>query len=360
MKFTKQQRIIIKKIASGDIKDIPSFIRTFNLSKFYNFNKEDIEKRMKIDENGKKYKKLKDGVKTFYSTTSTNNSLGIPMPSFHPIIPKEEDFEEAPAIISYSGSSKSIEIDESTKFEYDFFKGINITNSFKDIKDFLTIWQFLKSEGLVLEVGKKVTKVDYEVFFEYKPILDTKYGRIKAQKHEEKTGKKVDEAKVIQNGKVLNNVDLPYNFPKADMDRIKDYRNYVDYYFEYNKENELICSQFIDKQIYGNSGLDVFIKKGFKTNEEINVNKTLIPAYLALVLSLGITLWQYFNTVNSDIITIQNQLTEIQQTLYDNSPPDITEIENKLQEIYDSSDITSINQQLEEILNEIKEYKQTP
>ena len=25
MKFTKQQRIIIKKIASGDIKDIPSF-----------------------------------------------------------------------------------------------------------------------------------------------------------------------------------------------------------------------------------------------------------------------------------------------------------------------------------------------
>lgn len=90
MKFTKQQRIIIKKIASGDIKDIPSFIRTFNLSKFYNFNKEDIEKRMKIDENGKKYKKLKDGVKTFYSTTSTNNSLGIPMPSFHPIIPKKK------------------------------------------------------------------------------------------------------------------------------------------------------------------------------------------------------------------------------------------------------------------------------
>ena len=27
MKFTKQQKLIIKKIASGDIKDIPSFIR---------------------------------------------------------------------------------------------------------------------------------------------------------------------------------------------------------------------------------------------------------------------------------------------------------------------------------------------
>ena len=93
MKFTKQQKLIIKKIASGDIKDIPSFIKVFNLSTFYNLNKEDIEKRMKIDENGKTYKKLKDGVKTFYSTTSTNNALGIPMPSFKPIIPKEEDFD---------------------------------------------------------------------------------------------------------------------------------------------------------------------------------------------------------------------------------------------------------------------------
>ena len=33
MKFTKQQKLIIKKIASGDIKDIPSFIKVFNLSR---------------------------------------------------------------------------------------------------------------------------------------------------------------------------------------------------------------------------------------------------------------------------------------------------------------------------------------
>lgn len=360
MKFTKQQKLIIKKIASGDIKDIPSFIKVFNLSKFYNLNKEDIEKRMKIDENGKIYKKLKDGVKTFYSTTSTNNALGIPIPSFQPIIPKEEDFEEVTAIISYSGSSKYIEIDGSTKFEYDFFQGINVTNSFTDIKDFLTIWQFLKSEGLVLEVGKKVTKFDYEPFFEYKPILETKYGRMREQKHKEKAEIKMDETSVIQNGKVLSKVDSTCVFPAADHDRIKDYRNYIDYYFEYNKANELICSQFIDKQIYGNSELDVFIKKGFKTNEEINIRKTLVPAYLALVLTLGITIWQNISADNSDIITIQNQLTEIQQTLNDNPSPDLTEIESKIQEIIDTSDISSVNKQLDDILQEIKEYKQTP
>ena len=128
--------------------------------------------------------------------------------------------------------------------------------------------------------------------------------------------------------------------PAADYDRIKDYRNYIDYYFEYNKANELICSQFINKQIYGNSELDVFIKKGFKTNEEINIRKTLVPAYLALVLTLGITIWQNFSADNSDIITIQNQLTEILQTLNDNPSPDLTEIENKIQEIIDTSDIS--------------------
>ena len=82
------------------------------------------------------------------------------------------------------------------------------------------------------------------------------------------------------------------------------------------------------------------IKKGFKTNEEINIRKTLVPAYLALVLTLGITIWQNFSADNSDIITIQNQLTEILQTLNDNPSPDLTEIENKIQEIIDTSDIS--------------------
>lgn len=102
---------------------------------------------MKIDENGKTYKKLKDGVKTFYSTTSTNNALGIPMPSFQPIIPKEDDFEEVTAIISYSGSSKYIEIDGSTKFEYDFFKELMSLILLLTLKIFLLFGNFLNQRA---------------------------------------------------------------------------------------------------------------------------------------------------------------------------------------------------------------------
>lgn len=351
MKFTKHQKEIIRKIASGEITDIPSYIKVFNLSTFYKLNKNDIEDRMKKTENGKTYKKLRDGVKTVYTTTSTNNALGLPMPQMHPIVPKEEDFEYVPAVISYQGSVKTIKIDESTQFEYDYFEGITITNSFNDIKDFLTIWQFLKSEGLILEVSKKISKADYEPYFEYKLISETKFGKAKAEKKLTVGAQNLEQTKYTK-------LDSPIFLPYADPDRIKDYRNYIDYYFEYNKANELICSQFIDKQIYGNSELDTFIKKGFRTLEQRSLFMSLLPAYLALVVAIVIPVFQQMFTDNSDLITIQNQLTQIQQTLADNPSPNITEIENLLQEILETSNTDSIDAQLEDILQEIKNMQQ--
>lgn len=302
---------------------------------------------MEIAENGKTYKKLKDGVQTIIPTSYTNNSLGIHMPSFQPYIPKEDDYENVPAIISYMGSKKIIENSESTKFEYDYFDGINITNSFSDIKNFLTIWQFLKTEGLVLEVDKKVRKEDYEPFFEYKPIIETAYGKKKANIIN------TDDSDLLINGKAYKKVNTPLLL-NIDTSNIKDFRDYISYNFEYSKSNELICSQFIDKQIYGNSELDVFIRKKFKTNEQINVNKTLVPAYLALILTLGITLWQNCFSDTSEITAIQEQLTEIQQILANSPHTDLTSIEEKLEDIKTLSDNAYINEKLNEILQEIQ------
>lgn len=39
MHFTKHQKAIIKKIASGDITDIPSYLKTFNLTTFIKLDK---------------------------------------------------------------------------------------------------------------------------------------------------------------------------------------------------------------------------------------------------------------------------------------------------------------------------------
>ena len=179
MKLTKKQKDIIKKISTGEIKDIPSYLNVYNLTSFKKLNKEEIVKKMKQEEGEKTYKKLKDGVEILVTTTTMDKATGFPSVSTHTIPPKEEDFEYVSATIAYTSSSITIKNSDSKSFTYDFFEGINITNSFNNIKDFLTIWQFLKSEGLVLEVEKEVKKEDYEPFFEFKPILDTKFGKRK-------------------------------------------------------------------------------------------------------------------------------------------------------------------------------------
>ena len=134
-------------------------------------------------------------------------------------------------------------------------------------------------------------------------------------------------------------------YPNVKTDYVKDFRNYIDYYFEYNKANELICSQFICKQIYGNPELDAFIKNKFKTREQINFKWSLIPAYLALALTLGIAIWQ--KNDNSDIIKIQQQLDSIQQAI-DNNNPDWGKIEQQLDDIsksdiYDGSVLSCVS-----------------
>jgi hypothetical protein len=216
---------------------------------------------------------------------------------------------------------------------------------------FLTIWQFLKSEGLVLEVDKTVTSKDFEPFFEYKPVAETQYGKARMQNneaisfHSDLKPIKIQEIPLLQHD---------------EAGAIKDFRNYIDYCFEYNESNELICSQFINKQIYGNSELDVFIKKNFKTNEQINFTRALIPAYLALVLSLGIALWQKFSDDNSDIIQIQNQIQELKTTIENKESPDLSQIENELQIIIDNnSSSEEISEKLSEILKEIKKHDNT-
>lgn len=345
MKFNKHQQLIIKKIASGEITDISTYLKAFDLSTYRKLDENDILNRLNESEKGNCYKRLK---KTFRESNQLfcNNDL---VPQFVPNIPKLEDFEDVEPTIAKNGSKYTVVVDNSTKYEYDFFDGININNSFSDIKEFLTIWQFLKLEGLVLEVDKQLSKSDFEPFFEYKPINETTYGKTK-------TPKKTSITYPISDG--LYKVDineLKSLYPNVKTDYVKDFRNYIDYYFEYNKANELICSQFICKQIYGNPELDAFIKNKFKTREQINFKWSLIPAYLALALTLEIAIWQ--KNDNSDIIKIQQQLDSIQQAI-DNNNPDWNKIEQQLDDI-SKSDIYdgSTNEKLDEIIQQIKNYK---
>lgn len=237
MKFTNHQKEIIKKIASGEITDIVSYIRVFNLSTLRKFDKEEIKKRFEEDENGKTYRKLKPGIQTGYYS-ETRNTMNLPIGiNYIPIIPKEEDFEEVPARLSYDNSYYTVEVADGSKYKYDYFQGINIINSFSDIKNFLIVWQYLKSEGLVLEVNKKISASDYELFFEYKE-------KVRAQSENNLEKAKMDFINSEAFPLELKEVDIKNIFPRVETEKSleRDFQCYTDYYFEYNKANEMLCS----------------------------------------------------------------------------------------------------------------------
>lgn len=350
VKFTKHQKDIIRKIHSGEIYDIVSYLEVFKLTTFRKLDKDVVETRMKQEENGATYKKLKEGVKTLTSTTSYNNLLGVPTPTLQVIAPTENDFIYVEAILNFEATKKNIRYGVDTTYSFDYNEGINFTNSFSDIKEFLTIWQYLKSENLVLEVDKKLEKKDFEVFFEYKPIEETAY-------YKRKSSQKGIEVK-YPSGYEPNAPN--FVFQHDDLNRIKDFRDYIDYFFEYNKSNEAICHQFLGKQIIGNPDLGLFIKRKFRTREQINTFLNLFPAYLALGLTLGTTIYQECDN-NKDMEKMLKELSEIKTQIEDSSlvSSDLDDIEQQLEEIIKSNSFNSeMDDKLEDILQEIQEYKQ--
>ena len=103
---------------------------------------------MRIEEDGKLYEKIKDDAPRFVNGTANimGRDVSVPVPVLH----TKEDAEYVLARIDYSGAEYSVTAKNDPTFVYKYFEGINCTNSFGDIKRFLTIWQYLKSENLVL------------------------------------------------------------------------------------------------------------------------------------------------------------------------------------------------------------------
>lgn len=328
MKFTKHQKDIIRYIASEDITDIVSYINFFGLSTLRKLDKDKIEERFKKETAGKTVKKLKDDFSKFTMKNNIDSSWNISSQiTFHE--PTEADYECVPLKIAYPETEHKKKLTDSSYFSYDYFKGINIVNSFSDIKDFLAIWQYLKNEGLILEVEKEIKKEDFELFFEYVPFSESSF-------------KKSEDAFAALGERSIKLCGLP--------EHVKDYRDYSDYLFEYNTTHELICSQFLGKRIYGTSELDTFIKSKFKTKNDKQFMLALIPAYIGIIISL---FTPFFPTDNSDVEKIQHQLSEIQEKLEDNNSMTSAELRNISDQLEEISESGINDSKLDELVNEI-------
>lgn len=278
MKFTNKEKQLIQAIASNEIYDIPSYIKYSN-----NFYIEKIEKNniQSAFEQDTRFEK------TFYCPKELNKNKAN--------LVSESDFKKKKSQkkinpekytrhdvkLSYTSGCINIEIDN-IHYSIDFYQRAIIPNSFDEIISFLTIWEYLKSENLIIQTDSEINSQDFSIFC-YKK----------------------------QNKKTTQ----PLNYTSLEVEDV----SYLDYTYEFKMDKYLECKYYIGKRILPSAKLKSFVRKGFKTTEERSIFYTLIAAWVAIAVAIiiGITsiLFNLFNDNSQNIIDkINNVIIELQES----------------------------------------------
>ena len=309
MKLSKHQKETIRKIFSGEIYDITSYLRYFNLGTEVKFDKNLIEDSFAKDNLPKKY----------YHYSSVDRRLSTILTEDDYLQKLENGkldpnhYKESTLRLSYNTGIKQ-ETWEGQTYTLNFYEGVYVANVFTDILEFLTIWQFLKSEMLILEVPQDFSPKFLGLFYT-------------------KTALYRDNSTSIENR--IKNIDYK-NFTYDD-------QYYLNSNYTLSHEHCLMCKEYLDKRICPSTKLELFIKRRFKTYEERTQNKALFVAWLAIFVSITLTFLPYVHKdENPNLDSITQDIHDIKHSV-DSSDPDeditqkldsiiekLNEIDNKL------------------------------
>lgn len=270
MKFSKHQKEILKQIAAGNVYDLYSYIKHFRLGKWIKLDSNQILKRFTEDTIPKTVYCAK-GLKKIQSNMLTEKQYRIKL-NKHELNPDEY----VPYEISLRFDTGIQQKDwEGNIYTFDFYKGVLIAKSFSDITDFLVLWQYLKSEMLILEVPQKCSVETLGLFFTelknkvYQPSLDEQ----------------------------IAGIDLS-DFSYSDQSYLGDST------FQLSYEHCIMCKEYLGKKICASTALELFIKKRFHTSEERMQNSALFAAWLAIAVSILLTFAPFLRqNDNADSLT---------------------------------------------------------
>lgn len=283
MKLTKHQKEIIRHIYNGDIYDILSYVKFFNLGKTIKFDKNDVDKSFDSDELPKK----------FYCPHNLHHNFVnmIPESIFNDQLLNEEvdpeNYTEYTIHLSYTSGIKN-ESWNGQKFTFDFYNGVYVINSFNEILEFLILWQYLISEMLILEVSSDFSADLLGLFYEKCP------------------------------NPVTHNLSLEDRIKRIDFKNLTyDDQNYLkEDNYTLSHEHCCICKEYLGKRMYPSARLGIFIKKKFTTYEENTQNRALFVAWLAIFVSIALTFAPYFHQEdNTNIEAISQDIKEIKDAI---------------------------------------------
>lgn len=321
MKFSKHQKETIELIYSGVIYDIYSYLKHFEKLTFVKIYKEEIEQSFLNDSIPKKFYRRKELQRKRANTLTENE--------YQEKLRKKEinaqNYISENLKLNYCSGIKNVSYKEDT-FTIDFYDGIYIPEDFNDILDFLILWQYLKSEMLILEVPKQCSIETLGLFFEQSMSAVELPNSLEEQ---------------------LECIDYS-NFMYEDKYYIRD-KDYI-----ISQEHYAMCEDYIDKKIYPSTKLSIFIKNNFKTYEELTQNHALFVAWLAVFVSIALTFLPYLQKEeNPDLASIAQDIHYIRQDIASSNLTEdvlkkldsiiemLVEIDNKLTSNYSQYNGTS-------------------
>lgn len=267
MKFSKHQKEIIKQINNGKIYNIISYLKFFNLGETIVLNKDDILHKFNTDNIPKIYyyhKNLKIKYSNIISEDVYNNK--VLNNELNP-----ENYESVTLKLNYNQGIKH-EIWDNKNYTINFYDGVYIAKSFNNIIDFLALWQYLKSEMLILEVPNDITANELSIFYEKQTSSNSNILSL--------------EERIQQ----INFDDFTYEDSHYMLENI----------YTFSKEKCTICKEYLDRRIYPTTKLKIFIQKRFKTTEEKTQSSALCAAWIAIFVSIILTFLPYFQGTNQD------------------------------------------------------------
>jgi hypothetical protein len=292
--LSKHQKEIVRAINDGAVYDIHSYLLNFGRLKEFIIDKALLEEKFKQDENGKTYKVLKPGLSPMsisfdpvaFKTTATNSVF------------TDKDYMKTPAKLVFNKIALT-KAYRGTTYTFNLFNGINIAKSIRQIKEFLVVWAFLHKELFVLELPKSICKEEIGLFF----VEYNKKEREDRLRNAQRQSAKMERLTTIE----ISQLNFPIS-GKPEIDAFK----YADKFLEFNEEEFISCEYYLDKKITGTPALELFIKRRFKTTEQVNFFWALVPAYIAILISIFALVQKPDNSEN---VKIQHQLTQIQQDI---------------------------------------------
>lgn len=331
MKLNPHQKEIVKKIELGEVFDIYSYLHAFQKGHLAKHDLTAIMTAFRNDENGKVYRVLKHDAKTDiyikYTTETANSNTATYNAYFDSYKPTNEQCDNVEAFLEDDIQEQHASIGK-LNYRFDFLhQGAYIANDFMDIKDFLTLWSYLKREALIFESDVPVESKDIGVFFESR-VINRYEGvptNITSQQFSEHDSVMhdgsipLDEAMEIQKKKYYDKHGYYYEVPKRKM------KSYINHEWVFNYANYALCKEYIGVRFAANSALRIYISNGCRTDTEINQKLQLFVAWCAIGISVFfgiVTLMQsldsntaVLNQINSQVVVISQDISEMKSLI---------------------------------------------